>query len=269
MKDYLLELASQQTNSYNKLNVMREYLQAYTIRVLFEEGAFRTLAFIGGTALRFVYHLPRYSEDLDFSILKSSDRYSFLTLLNRLKKEFILAGYEIVISYNDQKTVQSAFLKFPKLQFEAGISSFPDQNISIKIEIDTNPPSSAQIQSHIINKYFPLSFTSYDVPSLFAGKIHALLTRNYTKGRDFFDLGWYLSRWKEIAPNFTLLMNALKQTHYSGNHPTPENWRQILISTIQKTNWKTVTDDFQNFLENPSDLTIFTKDNLLKLLKKP
>ena len=158
MKDYLLELASQQTNSYNKLNVMREYLQAYTIRILFEEGAFRTLAFIGGTALRFVYHLPRYSEDLDFSILKSSHRYSFLTLLNRLKKEFILAGYEIDISYNDQKTVQSAFLKFPKLQLEAGISSFPDQNISIKIEIDTNPPSSAQIQSHIINKYFPLSF---------------------------------------------------------------------------------------------------------------
>ena len=199
MKDYLLELASQQTNSYNKLNVMREYLQAYAIRVLFEEGAFR---------------------------------------------------------------------KFPKLQFEAGISSFPEQNISIKVEIDTNPPLGAQTQSHIINKYFPLSFISYDVPSLVAGKIHALLSRKYTKGRDYFDLGWYLSRWKEITPNFTLLINALKQTHYSGIYPTPENWRHILINTIQKINWKIVIDDFQYFLENPSDLSVFTKDNLLKLLKK-
>ena len=85
MKDYLLELASQQTNSYNKLNVMREYLQAYTIRILFEEGAFRTLAFIGDTALRFVYHLPRYFEDLDFSILKSSEgRYHFKSLIFRI-----------------------------------------------------------------------------------------------------------------------------------------------------------------------------------------
>ena len=268
MKDYLLELASRQTNSYNKLNVMREYLQAYAIRVLLEEGAFRALAFIGGTALRFVHHLPRYSEDLDFSTLRSTDNDSFLTLLNRLKKEFILAGFEIAVSYKDQKTVQSAFLKFPRLQFEAGISSFPDQNISIKIEVDTNPPSGAQIQSHIINKYFPLSFISYDIPSLFAGKIHALLSRKYTKGRDFYDLEWYLSRWKDITPNFTLLINALKQTHYSGKYPTPDNWRRILISIIQKTNWKTVTTDIQNFLENPSDLTIFTQANLLALLKR-
>ncbi|MCX6089827.1 MAG: nucleotidyl transferase AbiEii/AbiGii toxin family protein [Candidatus Atribacteria bacterium] len=268
MKDYLLELASRQTNSYNKLNVMREYLQAYAIRVLFEESAFRTLAFIGGTALRFVHHLPRYSEDLDFSILKSSDSYSFLNILNRLKKEFNLAGFEIAVSYNDQKTVQSAFLKFPRLQFEAGISSFSDQNISVKIEVDTNPPSGAQIQSYIINKYFPLSFISYDIPSLFAGKIHALLSRKYTKGRDFYDLGWYLSRWKDITPNFTLLINALKQTHYSGKYSMPDNWRQILTSIIQKTNWKTVTTDIQNFLENPSDLIIFTQANLLELLKR-
>src|SRR3989304_5853170 len=111
MRDYVLELVSQQTGINAKLNIMREYLQAYILRIMHNEGVFRTTAFLGGTALRFLYGLPRFSEDLDFSLAKGKE-ITFDALVKKAEKELILAGYDISISYNDKKTVQHAFFKF-------------------------------------------------------------------------------------------------------------------------------------------------------------
>src|SRR3989338_761145 len=110
MKDYVLELASRQTGFNTKINTMREYLQTYALKVMCDEGVFRTTAFLGGTALRFLYGLPRFSEDLDFSAAAGEDKaYPFERLIRKLKKEFTLAGYDISATYNDKKAVQSAF----------------------------------------------------------------------------------------------------------------------------------------------------------------
>ncbi len=78
----------------------------------------------------------------------------------------------------------------------------------IKLKVDTNPPAGAKLKTEEENKFFPVAFWAYDISSLFAGKINAILCRNYTKGRDFFDLGWYLSRWKDIEPNMPLEREA-------------------------------------------------------------
>lgn len=267
MKDYVLELVSRQSGFNAKLNIMREYLQAYALKVMRDEGVFRTTAFVGGTALRFLYGLPRFSEDLDFSTAgNEGDTYSFERLIKKIKEEFELAGYDVSVAYNDKKTVKSAFLKFSALMHEAGISGLKDQKLSIKLEIDTNPPAGAVLKTDIVNKYFPLSFLSYEVGSLFAGKLHALMTREYTKGRDFFDLGWYLSRWKGLAPNIELLQNALRQTGWKKEMPSVETWSGHILDVVRKADWNKVRKDVENFLENSSDLEVFSKKNVAMLL---
>ena len=265
MKDYLLELVSKQTGFNGKLNIMREYLQTYALRILYEQRVFRSTAFLGGTALRFLYNLPRFSEDLDFSLTKKME-YSFVALAKKLKKEFTLSGYDLSVSYNDKKNVRYAFLRFAGLMYEAGLSPMRTQKFAIKIELDTNPPAGANVKTAITNKFLPISFLSYDLASLFAGKLHALLSRKYTKGRDFFDLGWYLSRWKNISPNFTLLGNALLQTGWKGKMLSKNNWRNFLYKIVERTDWKKVRKDVKNFLENPSDMDIFSQENILKLI---
>jgi len=267
MKDYCIEVASKHEGFNAKLNAMREYLQAYTLMLMHGEGLFRTTAFIGGTALRFLHALPRFSEDLDFSLAKDQKDYSFEKLMKGLKENLTLAGYTVSITYKDEKTANSAFLKFSGLLYEAGISPLKSQNFSIKVEVDTNPPEGAVLKTEIMNKYFPVSFLSYDTSSLFAGKTHALLSRKYTKGRDFFDLGWYLSRWKGLAPNFDLLKNALKQTGWKGEIPTETTWKDFIYKVVQDTEWVKVKKDVENFLEKPSDIEIFTKANILGLIK--
>lgn len=267
MKDYVLELVSHQTGLNAKMNTMREYLQAYGLRIMRDEGVFRTTAFVGGTALRFLYGLPRFSEDLDFSAEKyGPGTYTFERLMKKMRDEFTLAGYDMSLVYNDKKTVHSAFLRFRGLMYEAGMSQLRDQKVSIKIEIDTKPPKGAVLKTDIVNKYFPLSFLSYDIPSMFAGKVHALMSRGYAKGRDFFDLGWYLSRWKGLIPNMGLLQNALRQTEWGGDTPTKDTWAEFVTDVVNKADWDNIHRDVESFLENPGDLNVFSKENLIMLL---
>ncbi|MCK9554473.1 nucleotidyl transferase AbiEii/AbiGii toxin family protein [bacterium] len=267
MKDYVLELAAKQSGMNAKLNVMREYLQAYILRVMHDNGAFSNLAFVGGTALRFMHRLPRFSEDLDFSA-ENIKGLAFAELMMKIKEELSLAGYNAGVTFNDAKTVNSAFVKIKELMKDAGISPFAEQNISIKIEVDTNPPKGAVTETMVVNRYFPLSFLTYEKNSLFAGKVHAVLSREYTKGRDYFDLGWYLSKWPGIAPNIVQLDNALKQTGWKKEFPMETTWRNIVFEVASKVDWAKVKRDAENFLERPEDMSVFTKENILRLLRE-
>ena len=266
MKDYALQIAASKKGFNAKLNTLREYLQAYILKILQEEGLFQSAAFMGGTALRFLYNLPRFSEDLDFSLERKKD-YSFVEILKKVKRELTLSGYEISISYRDQKTVETAAVKFEALMHEAGLSPLPKQKFSVKIEVDTHPPGGAGLKTEIVNKYFPIAFFCHDLSSLFAGKLIALLARRYTKGRDFFDLGWYLSRWRNLIPNLLLLQNGLKQASWPEPLPDESTWRELVYERVERTDWKKVRGDVENFLENPSDLNVFTKENVLQLVK--
>lgn len=265
MKDYAVSLAAQQAGIDQKRNILREYLQSYVLSLLQRIGTFQSWAFVGGTALRFLHDLPRFSEDLDFSLERPCEK-TFADVLAHVKKELTAAGYSVDVSYHDQKTVQSAMIKFQGLLYDAGISPLKDQKMSIKFKIDTRPPAGAQSVTQIVNKYMPLSFLSYDLPSLFAGKTHALLSRAYTKGRDFYDLGWYLSRFKELTPNIVFLRNGLEQTGWDKELPTQENWKDFIADAVEKTDWSVVRRDVSPFLERSSDMDVFTKENILGLL---
>jgi len=267
MKDYAVLLAGQQSGADQKRNILREYLQAYCLSLLQRAGVFQSWAFVRGTALRFLYDLPRFSEDLDFSLENPTEK-EFKDILVYVKKELAAAGYRVDVSYNDRKTVQSAMIKFADLLYETGISPMKDQKLSIKLEIDTRPPAGASCVTKIVNKYMPLSFFSYDLPSMFSGKINDLLNRVYTKGRDFYDVCWYLTKFKEMTPNMVLLQNGLRQAGWERDLPAEDNWKRYVIEAIEKADWPVVNRDVAPFLERPGDMDVFTKENILMMLEK-
>lgn len=166
-----------------------------------------------------------------------------------------------------EKTAASAFIKFRGLLYEIGLSPQASQVFSIKIEVDTNPPAGAVIQTSLVRRHVTLNLLHYDKASLLAGKLHALLTRRYTKGRDLFDLIWYLADRSWPAPNCALLNAALAQTGWEGPVVTIENWRGLLSERLAKFNWEAARADVLQFLERPEDALLITRENLESLLR--
>ena len=126
------------------------------------------------------------------------------------------------------------------------------------MELDTNPPSKAIFETSIVRRHCLLNLQHYDKSSLLAGKLHALLSRKYVKGRDIYDLMWYLSDRTWPEPNIAFLNNALKQT----------NWREETALKISKYDWDKVIADVRPFVEKQRDLEMLTKETLIQLLKR-
>jgi len=216
------------------------------------------LAFHGGTALRFLYASPRYSEDLDFALERVRDHYDFHAYLRAIRAEFEAEGYAVTLKVSAQKTVHSAFVRFPRLPYELGLSPHLSEVLAVKIEVDTNPPAGAELATTVIRRHVMLQLQHHDRASLFAGKLHALLQRSHTKGRDLYDLLGYLSDPGWPSPNLTLLNNVLQQMGWTGPHLTEQNWRAVLSDRLQRLNWDRVIDDVRPLLEpgaNPDLLT--------------
>ena len=219
--------------------------------------------FLGGTALRFLYRIRRFSEDLDFSAGLKWSSTDLNQYIKKFKRELLKAGYQVKIKVEDQKVVQKARIIFDSLLFEAGMVQRENQKFTIHLEIDLNPPQDWQSKKTVVNLFQPVLLHHYDLPSMFAGKIHAVLTRGYTKGRDIF---WYRSRWQDIIPNFIMLNNALTRT--GGEHPqmNTANWQKVLSKKIASLNWEEVSRDVSPFIEYHDDLLTFTRENLLSML---
>lgn len=237
-----------------KTNRVREFLQILALKILSDKGYFKNVAFVGGTALRIIYNLRRFSDDLDFSLVKKKG-FDFGKLTSDLEKEIKLFGLEVELKPKVEKVVQSVFLKFPDVLNEAGVASFMEQNLAIKVEIDTNPPSGGITQSNLINKTYLFTLTSFDFPSLFATKLHACLFRKYSKGRDFYDLIWYLG--KNVEPNYKLLNNAIKQTEGKDMDLRRDNIKQFLMERLKRVDFSAAKKDVERFLEDKRELSLF------------
>jgi hypothetical protein len=269
VKEYLRQLAAQADNDLVRGCLVREYLQARVLESLQDTGVFLRWAFVGGTALRFLFSLPRFSEDLDFSLIKEGEDAGFSTALTEVKRALSLEGYRIEIKVNEQKSVASAWIRFPGLPHELGISPHPAQILSIKVETDTRPPAGAGIATSIVRRHVTLNLCHHDKPSLLAGKLHAVLSREWTKGRDLYDLVWYLADRTWPAPNLVLLNAALTQTGWKGPAMTAGNWRDELRHRLETMNWKRARADVQPFLEREHDITLVTQETFSRLLAHP
>lgn len=255
-------------NLAQRRNVTREYLQARVLDSLQRAGAMMPLAFHGGTALRFLYSIPRYSEDLDFALERPEADYDFRAFLRTIKSDFGAEGYEVEIKLNDQKVVHSAFVRFGGLLHELELSPHKNEVLAIKLEVDTKPPTGAVLATTITRRYVTLRLQHHNRASLLTGKLHAVLQRVYVKGRDIYDLLWYLSNPDWPAPNLEMLNNALYQTSWRGESLTSDNWREILRVRLQTLDWQRVIDDVSPFLEERANIELLTYDNLMSLLDK-
>ena len=264
MKDQALARALQFDDPQRRLNALREYLQAFIMRSLHESEAARAVAFVGGTALRFLEGLPRFSEDLDFSRVSAAG-YEPVRWLQKLKRDLHLAGFDSTIRWIEREPVQVAWVRTAHLLAEAGLTGHAQQKLSVKVEIDIRPPAGAAIQRTLVTRHFTFVISHYDLPSLMAGKLHALLTRGYAKGRDWYDLIWYRSRRPPIEPNLALLQHALDQTQGAGRYRAAD-WRTLLQERLAGLDTRLLARDVQPFLERSADAALLERANLEAIL---
>ncbi len=266
MKEYLRQLTESAANPMARNALAREYLQARVLEALQEAGSFMRWAFVGGTALRFLFSIPRFSEDLDFSSITPGENTGFREALAEVQRVFLREGYRIEIIVNERTTVASAWLKFPGLPYEIGLSPHQAQVLSIKLELDTQPPPGARLETSIVRRHCTLNLCHYDKSSLLAGKLHAILSRQWTKGRDLYDLAWYLADRNWPEPNLVQLNAALTQTAWKGPTLSDSNWRGELAQRLEVLDWERARADVRPFLERERDIELVSYEIIKKLL---
>ncbi len=248
----------------DKVNKTRETLQALMLKIMFDRGAFGNMAFVGGTALRVLYDLRRYSEDLDFSLVEKKD-YSFEKLLKDLLFELKHYGFKVEAEPDQDKIVHSSMIKFPGLLKELGLSQVQEQKLAVKLEIDTNPPAGWKTIVIPVTRSFVFAVNSFDLPSLYAAKLHACFFRRFTKGRDFYDLIWYLG--KGIEPNYLLLNNAIAQTEKKDWQVTSGNFKQFMVEHLALIDLSSARKDVERFLEDKNELKLFDREMILNMVR--
>lgn len=243
----------------DKLNRAREYIQILSLKILDEKGFFKFMVFTGGTALRIIFGVRRFSEVLDFSLIKKGG-FSFPEVNEGLVKGFSLAGLQVESKAKVKNTVVSSLLKFPGLLKQLGLSPLASQNLSIKVEVDSNPPKGGNIQNSLIQKFHIFNIVHFDLPSMYATKLHACFYRKYVKGRDFYDFIWYMAN--RAKPNLLLLNNAIEQTQGTNPKINEVNFKEFLLKGIERVDFNDVRKDVERFLEDKAELRLLDVKNI-------
>lgn len=256
------------------INALRDILQEVALLGLSRIGFFQEAAFYGGTALRILYGLDRYSEDMDFSLLKPYPGFNFKKYGESLKREIESFGFSVSFeprNRNKDNPIASAFLK--SNTFSELISIQAPENVvkivpkgqilKIKIEVDTDPPPCFETEMKFHLSPIPFSVRTYSLPDLFAGKIHAVLCRRWkrrTKGRDWYDLIWYVSRGTMV--NLVHLEKRMKQTGDLEDNQTltRECLMDLLEKAVDSLDVKAATRDVMPFLKDVRAVEVWSND---------
>lgn len=263
-------------------NALREILQEIALLGLWRSKFFEHAAFYGGTALRILYGLDRFSEDLDFSLLKRDHSFDLGKYTIALEKELYGFGFETQVEKREKihsSAVQSAFLKANTLntlltvttdtKIIKGIHS--EQLLKIKIEIDTEPPLDFTTESRYLLQPLPFAVRVYSLPDLFAGKMHAILCRkwqNRVKGRDWYDLVWYIGNYPQLH------LSHLEQRMLQSGH-LPENtsldkdlFFSLLMASIDNLTIKQAQKDAALFIKDADTTEVWSKDFFKQIIQK-
>ena len=261
------------TTMTNRKNALKEVIQEIVLCGLSRAGFFSDVAFYGGTALRIFHGLDRFSEDLDFSLLHTDNRFDLSEYLPILENEMHSFGLVIEVSEKQKTTasdIQSAFVKANTKQqlsffFEDQNSSciHPDEKIRIRFEVDTNPPDYAGFEHRYRLLPYPYEVQLYDRPSLLAGKIHAVLARSWksrVKGRDLYDFVFYLQH--NTPVNLRHLKARLIQTGHLKTSDTfnIEDLRERLIEHFDQLDYENAKQDVIPFIKDTRVLEIWSSN---------
>mgnify|MGYP004515059179 FL=1 len=255
------------TTEQHKRNAIFEVNQQVILAGLYNGGFFNEAAFYGGTCLRIFHGLQRFSEDMDFSLLAPNENFDFTQYFQPIIDQFALVGREVEIRKKDKKhfgKVESAFLKDNTDVYD--ITFQTEKSVKIKIEVDTQPPLKFKTEQKLL--LLPQSFMTrcFTLPTLFAGKMHALVYRawkNRVKGRDWYDFEWYVRH--NIPLDFTHLSERALQ--FNQEELDKETFLQKLNERLATADINQVKADVLPFVRNPKELDIWSNEYFLQLTK--
>lgn len=263
-------------------NALKEIIQEFALLGLSRSQFFDHAAFYGGTALRILYELDRFSEDLDFSLLKPKKVFSLEPFLKAIAFELESAGLKSVVTVKDKtadSVIESAFIKANTkehlLQIEVPSEMVRKVGrgdaLKIKIEVDTDPPPRFKTEIKYLSLPVAFPVQIFRIEDLYAGKCHACLCRswkNRVKGRDWYDFEWFVAR--KTTLNLDHLASRMIQ---SGHWPkktkfTPDDCRKLFTEKIETLNINQVRKDVEKFLRNPQKIAGWSKDYFRSLVEK-
>tara|TARA_R110000851_G_scaffold238055_2_gene390890 strand:+ start:23 stop:880 length:858 start_codon:yes stop_codon:yes gene_type:complete len=278
IKEWIEEYNPQ--NEEEILSALREIMQEITLAGLSRTDFFEKAAFYGGTALRIFYGLDRYSEDLDFSLLKPDSNFSIEPYFKAILDEFKSLGLTVSIKEKQktkQTAVDSAFLKaetiwqeivLEDIIKETGVRS--NKTLKIKIEVDRQPPLNFTTEEKLLLRPFSFYVKCFTKPSLFAGKMHALLFRkwkNRVKGRDWYDLEWYIK--KGIPLDVAHFLTRAKDTNdWKADSISNEQIIELLADKINLVSFNRIKEDVVRFVRNDEVLNIWSPEYFKDLIER-
>jgi len=252
-------------------NALKEIVQELALLGLWRAKFFEHAAFYGGTALRIFHRLPRFSEDIDFSLLQPGLEFNLLPYLEAVRTELAAFGFSFRAERRSKRVntaIESAFIKGGTRINLAHIgtpdylrSRLPElQQVRIRVELDTDPPPLADYEVRTLLTPIPFQVRLFDLPCLFAGKLHAILCRNWkssVKGRDFYDLVWYLGR--QVPCNVGHLQARMMQTgHWSqGRELDLAQLRRLLRQRFQQVDFDQAKRDVRPFIRDKAELELW------------
>lgn len=269
IREWLEEYKPQ--NNAEMQQALREIMQEIALAGLQRSRFFEVAAFYGGTALRIFHGLDRFSEDLDFSLLAVNPDFTLQPYLDGMKREFAALGIEVSVTKKEktkQANVDSAFLKSDTAWQEITLKGIIPQEkldkinagIRIKLEVDKKPPPGFQTEEKLLVKPFSFYTKCYQLPDLFAGKMHALLFRkwgNRVKGRDWYDMEWYIR--KSVPLNLEhLAVRAKDSGNWESGTMKKEDFFKLLDDRIASVSMEQVKEDILPFIKDYTKLDIWS-----------
>ena len=249
-------------------NAEQETMQIIALVGLHRGGFFQHAAFYGGTCLRIFHGLGRFSEDMDFSLTTKNSGIHIENFFDSVKEEFRLAGKDVEIVKKDKKTfgrVESAFLKENTEVYDIKFQT--KKSIKIKIELDTDPPLDFDTEEQLLLRPYSFMVRCFTLPCLYAGKMHALVFRNWkrrVKGRDWYDFEWYVRH--NIPLDFRHLQARIRE--FDGRNMGKDDFLKLLKEKLSTTDINSVKQDVAAFVFNPAELDIWSNDYFVKLAEK-
>ena len=246
-------------------NATYEVLQQVVLSGLYRGGFFNEAAFYGGTCLRIFHGLERFSEDMDFTLLRKVPSFSMEKYFSAIIDECRLLGREVEITLKDKQSfgqVESAFLNDNTDVYD--LSFRTEKSIKVKIEVDTQPLLEFDTEERLLLQPFSFMTRCLTLPNLFAGKMHALVFRTWkkrVKGRDWYDFEWYVRN--GVPLNFHHLQVRIRE--FNGKEMDKEQFAELLKVKLASADMAQVKNDVRPFLKNAHDIDIWSNDYFLRL----
>ena len=257
-------------NAADERNAIHEVMQQIALAGLARGGFFQKAAFYGGTCLRLLHDMHRFSDDMDFSLLEPDRDFHFEDYFPAVVEEFKLAGKDVEIKMKHKgqpSAIESAFLKESSDVFDIGFTT--EKRQKVKIEVDIDPPPKFSTEMCVLNEPRSCIVRAYTLPDLFAGKVSAALFRKWKrriKGRDWYDVAWYIA--KRVPLDLAHLVERAKESAPEADVSTPEKVIAAFNARIDSIDFENARMDVEPYVMDKADLDVWCADFFRQMVRK-